>query len=135
VTGEQPEYPYKTKIIWLEDIGRLDYVRVSADYGFQDPHQPAHFAGPGRLVGYTLHRAGAPCASPNCRRIFWLKDYDRDRDPERVYATTTLFEGVDPRTVRPGYSGFVTERALGEPDYPRGSFEAEYLLKIGRWGP
>jgi hypothetical protein len=36
------------------------------------------------------------------RRLFFLKDYDRDSDPTGIYQTGEPAEAVDPRKVEPG---------------------------------
>jgi hypothetical protein len=36
------------------------------------------------------------------RRLFFLKDYDRDSDPTGIYQIGEPCEAIDPRQVRPG---------------------------------
>jgi hypothetical protein len=101
------------KIVWLEDISRLDYVRqVLVDCPNQQRRPGKRFF-PGRPVGYSVLKPDA-CGRWHMfrRRLFWLKDYDRDSgDPcYRVGAPT---EAVDPQTVAPGVPGRITDRAWG----------------------
>lgn len=46
------------------------------------------------------------------RRVFWLKDHDRDSDPTGCYATDAPAEAVDPRAVRPMKSGVAATPGL-----------------------
>ena len=98
-------------IVWDEDIDRLAYVREIITYaGTRRRSVPWH--GEGRRVGYAVLRRDADSEAPGVfmRRLFFLKDHDRDSDPE-TYARTTPTEGVDPRTVAPGVPGRLTDRA------------------------
>lgn len=106
-------------IVWLEDIAKFDYVRESLwlIYGRSRAPRRDYLKGVGRVVGYATLIKGA--RSPNrCdfeRRVFWVKPYDRDSQPHGIYAASkpgVPAEGVDPRTVRPGVPGEVTERAI-----------------------
>jgi Family of unknown function (DUF6009) len=104
---------YETRIIWDEDISRLDYVREGI---YLTTRQRGPVRTPGRRVGY------AEIAKPKTtrgletvrRRIFWLMPHDRDSDPSGCYARGRLApaEAVDPRTVSIGVLGKVTSRVL-----------------------
>ncbi len=99
-------------IHWDEPIDNLDYVRASMAYaGTRARGVPWY--GPGRRVGYAILRPDADNAGLYYfdRRVFWLKDYDRDSDPGGVYETGTPSEGIDPLTVAPGIWGEKTSRA------------------------
>jgi hypothetical protein len=106
------------RIVWVEDVERLDYVRESSDSFSSRVGRPARRRCPGRLVGYSELRPEAEGSSRYYRsfrrRLFWLKPYDRDSgDP--TYRHGCPAEGVDPRTVAPNVRGQVTERAWGGP--------------------
>lgn len=105
-------------IIWEEDIDALDYVRWNTTYA-GTRRRPVPWRGEGRRVGYAVLTKHAENNTGHrgyfYRRVFFLRDHDRDRQPEGVYATGAPIEAVDPRTVRPGVLGSVTERAWGSP--------------------
>lgn len=106
-SGRGPE----ARIVWLEDISALDYVRETHLACPFRSHPPARGNFSGRIVGYAE-------LSPNVRavngffnrRIFWLKEYDRDTDPHGVYENACPCEAVDPRTVQPNRAAERTER-------------------------
>jgi hypothetical protein len=108
--GQPFAYLWETEIVWLEDIERLDYVRVGYWGGWAERAHAPDYSGAGRLVGYALLADRTPCPLPKGRRIFWLKDYDRDSAPDGVYAACAPMEAIDPRTVRPGFVGLRTRR-------------------------
>lgn len=93
------------RIVWEEDIRRLDYVRefhITAS----TRRRPIPWHGEGRRVGYSVLR---PDAKNNghpgtfARRVFFLKDHDRDSEPDGVYRSPgEPCEAVDPRLVAPG---------------------------------
>jgi hypothetical protein len=60
----------------------------------------------GRRVGYAVLRPDAPhdpqLPGNFTRRVFFLKDHDRDSDPDGVYSYGAPAEAVDPRTITPG---------------------------------
>jgi hypothetical protein len=104
------------RIVWVEDISRLDYVRESNYDTFSSrARRPAKRDYPGRLVGYSELKPEAEPEAPGYfrRRVFWLKDYDRDSEPGGVYRTGTPSEAVDPRTVAPNVRGHQTARSWG----------------------
>ena len=83
-----------------------DYVRESYVMRSRRSGKPG-WRGEGRLVGYAELRPDAPGIGPQAfeRRVFWLKDQDRDTSPDGPYATGTPAEAVDPRTVAVGQAG------------------------------
>nr|HPM25347.1 DUF6009 family protein [Phycisphaerae bacterium] len=92
------------RIIWLADIGSLDYVRQTIFLTHRRRNKPAGWR-IGRLVGYAELRSDAPNDGAGyvfARRVFYLMAGDRDGEPEGTYRATAPMEAVDPRTVRPG---------------------------------
>jgi len=105
------ELRHEAGIVWLENIGDLDYVRESLTWVRTRERRPLW--PPGRLVGYAVLDSRAPSHEREfLRRVFWLKVYDRDSG-NPVYSTGAPVEAVDPRTVRPGVPGRLTTRAWG----------------------
>jgi hypothetical protein len=94
-------------IVWEEDIDRLDYVREVWATAYSR-RRPVPWHGEGRRVGYSVLRADSPnTGQPGTfkRRVFFLKDHDRDSEPEGVYGTPDApCEAVDPRLVMVGDS-------------------------------
>ncbi|KOV97489.1 transcription factor [Streptomyces sp. NRRL B-1140] len=114
---EECEIENEVDLVWLEDIGDLDYVRQSLDRLPTRRGRPAYHRD-GRMVGYALLGPGAkPSRSSGTfrRRVFWLLPHDRDTDPEGLYAMGAPAEAVDPRTLSPGSKGHKTERSEGGP--------------------
>ncbi|MEU3891334.1 DUF6009 family protein [Streptomyces sp. NPDC029041] len=114
---EECEIENEVDLVWLEDIGDLDYVRQSLDRLPTRRGRPAYHRD-GRMVGYALLGPGAkPSRSSGTfrRRVFWLLPHDRDTDPEGLYARGAPAEAVDPRTLSPGSKGHKTERSEGGP--------------------
>ncbi|MCP3771108.1 MULTISPECIES: DUF6009 family protein [Streptomyces] len=112
---EEDEIAHEADLVWLEDVGRLDYVRQSLDRLPNRRSRPAYHRD-GRMVGYAVLGPGArPSRSSGTfrRRVFWLLPHDRDTAPDGLYATGTPAEGVDPRTLVPGGKGRKTERSEG----------------------
>ncbi|WP_327391480.1 DUF6009 family protein (plasmid) [Streptomyces microflavus] len=106
VTGE-------VKIIWLEDIETLEYVRQAVHGSPYRVGKPP-FDGLGRLVGYAeLSRTVTrdPETSLFRRRVFYLVPHDRDSAPNGDYRTGSPGEAVDPRTVGARRAGEKTERS------------------------
>ncbi|WP_225640880.1 DUF6009 family protein [Streptomyces werraensis] len=111
------EISYETGIVWLEDIGPLDYVRQSLDRLPTRKGKPAYHRD-GRMVGYALLSSDAkPSRASGTfrRRVFWLLPHDRDSDPGGLYARSAPAEAIDPRTLRPRVKGYKTERSEGGP--------------------
>ena len=102
-------------IVWEEDVETLDYVwEIVVNAGTR--RRPVPWHGEGRRVGYAvLTRDAENDGLPGMfgRRLFFLKGHDRDSAPNGVYSTGAPCEAVDPRTVRPGLRGELTERAWG----------------------
>lgn len=102
------------EIVWEEDFTKFDYVReIVIDAGTRQ--KPVKWGGEGRRVGYAVLSKEAPSnfARMFKRRMFFLKDYDRDREPEGTYKTGAPCEAVDPRTVAPNKWGELTDLAWG----------------------
>jgi hypothetical protein len=105
---------YEARIVWLEDISRLAYVRQGVYWGMTRRGKPKCPAGKkGRVVGYAeLYRWYKSDSRVYQRRVFWLKNYDRDSgDP--TYRRGAPAEAVDPKTVKPGVFGELTDCAWG----------------------
>ncbi|MCF3136749.1 DUF6009 family protein [Streptomyces olivochromogenes] len=114
---EEDEIIHEVDLVWLEDIGGLDYVRQSLDRLPTRRGKPAYHRD-GRMVGYALLGSDAkPSRSSGTfrRRVFWLLPHDRDAVPDGLYATGAPAEAVDPRTLAPGSKGRKTERSEGGP--------------------
>ena len=106
----------EAKICWLEDIGRLDYVREAwVHTGFRHG-RPRKGCTAGRLVGYAELSPGTLGISKGTfrRRVFWLAPHDRDSVPGGPYQHSAPGEAVDPRTVAPNMAGALTDRAWGD---------------------
>ncbi len=97
--------PSEEAIVWEEDIARLDYVREFRATAYSR-RRPGPWRGEGRRVGYSVLRADAPnTGQPGTfkRRVFFLKDHDRDSEPDGVYRSPgEPCEAVDPRLISPG---------------------------------
>ncbi|MFD7616062.1 DUF6009 family protein [Streptomyces sp. NPDC059802] len=107
----------ETDIVWLLPIDTLDYVRESLDITKRRSGKPPYH-GHGRLVGYAnLHPSTRATRDSGRydRRIFWLLPTDRSEDQDSPYTVGAPLEAVDPRTVRPGEPGRLSERAWGGP--------------------
>jgi uncharacterized protein DUF6009 len=112
---------HEAEIVWEEDISGLDYVRVYR-LPTKGRRRISKWTLEGRRVGNAVLKPDAPCdrdtyACPLrgrfTRRVFYLKDHDRDRDPGGVYKTGCPVDAVDPRTVRPGVAGVQTPQVVG----------------------
>ncbi|MFC8293436.1 DUF6009 family protein [Streptomyces sp. NPDC057242] len=109
------EIAHEAGLVWLEDTGRLDYVRQSLDRLPTRCGRPAYHRD-GRMVGYALLGPEAKPSRPSGtfrRRVFWLLPHDRDTAPDGPYATGSPAEAVDVRTLAPGDRGRRTERSRG----------------------
>ncbi|MFE5219369.1 MULTISPECIES: DUF6009 family protein [unclassified Streptomyces] len=113
----EDEISHESELVWLEDIGDLDYVRQSLDRLPTRKGRPAYHRD-GRMVGYAIL---GPNAKPSRasgtfrRRVFWLLPHDRDIEPDGLYARSAPAEAVDPRTLHPRVKGYKTERSEGGP--------------------
>lgn len=113
----EEEIRHETKIVWLEDISELDYVRQSLDRLPTRRGKPPYHRD-GRMVGYVMlgPKAKASRSSGTFRRrVFWLKPHDRDSWPTGLYERGAPAEAVDPRTVAACVKGYKTERSEGGP--------------------
>lgn len=123
---EPRQLRHESGIVWLEDVGPLDYVRQALDRLPTRGGPPAYHRG-GRMVGYAVLGAGAPSSRASgtfLRRVFWLLPHDRDGLPEGLYRCGAPSEAVDPRTVAPGRKGYKTQRSEGGP-------ESEAMRELG----
>ena len=104
------------RIVWLEDVDALDYVRQALFLTHRRRARPSGWR-IGRLVGYAELRRDAPndgACYVFARRVFYLMGGDRDAEPGGVYSRHNApMEAVDPRTVLAGEPGKLTERAWG----------------------
>ena len=92
-------------IVWLEDIEKLDYVRVAMGHSSTRKGRPRFH---GRLVGYaTVSRNNTDIPGHFDRRCFTLQRND-------PYDGGCPCEAVDPRTLAPNQSGEKTDRVCGE---------------------
>lgn len=113
------DVPYREScIIWLEDIDQLDYVREAWFLTSGHLGEPTQDEAPprARVVGYAVILLSTMRNAPPLfwRRVFYLRDYDRDTTPE-PFDMTAPHIAVDPRTVAANVCGLLTERALGRP--------------------
>lgn len=122
------------RIVWLEDVTPLDYVREDVVARSRRRGRP-RLSHPGRLVGYSELRPDAPGLDSRQfrRRIFWSKDHDRDTRPDGCYATGA--------PVAPGVAGELTTGAwvlprdwqTGDPHpVPRGALSVTAGGALGR---
>jgi len=107
----------ENKIVWLEPVENLDYVReksimTSFRHGMISKHDRPN----GRVVGYSELLPGTPGISKGTfrRRVFWLAPHDRDSAGGGPYQHSAPGEAVDPRTVAPNVAGALTDRAWGD---------------------
>ncbi|MFI6688041.1 DUF6009 family protein [Streptomyces sp. NPDC050485] len=103
----------ETEIVWLVPTEDLDYVRESLEITKRATGRPAYTRA-GRLIGYANLRPGTTSTRSSGRfdrRIFWLLPHDRSESPSALYQSATPLEAVDPRTVRAGVPGSLTDRA------------------------
>ncbi|WP_331763932.1 DUF6009 family protein [Streptomyces anthocyanicus] len=106
LTGER-------EVVWLEEIGTLDYVRQALDKVNTRRGRP-RYERDGRLVGYTNLGPDADRDEDSglfARRTFFLLPHDRPNDPCGPYQVGAPVEAVDPRTIEPGKVGVKTPRS------------------------
>jgi hypothetical protein len=111
---------HEADIVWLEDIGELEYVRQTLERLPSKRGRPAYHRA-GRMVGYAVlgpTAKSSPQSGTFRRRVFWLLPHDRDQQPDGLYATGAPSEAVDPRTLAPTVKGYKTERSEGGPASP-----------------
>jgi hypothetical protein len=94
---------HETRIVWLLDPSRFAYVRQAAIVTRTPSGLPSSYLGGTRLlVGYSEVRTSG--RGLYRRRIFYLRDTDRDLDPLGAYRYGAPVEAVDPMTVAAGTS-------------------------------
>jgi hypothetical protein len=114
---EGDEISQEAELVWLEDVGALDYVRQSLDRLPTRRGRPAYHRD-GRMVGYAVLGPQAKASRSSGtfrRRVFWLLPHDRDSEPGGLYASSAPAEAIDPRTLAPGSKGHKTECSEGGP--------------------
>jgi hypothetical protein len=102
---------YEDSIVWERDPRAMDYVRQVIVVA---PRRRGPIKWARNRVGYAELRPNAPnngYPGRFYRRVFYLRDHDRPNNPSGVYRTGSPVEAVDPRTVRPGVPGLLTDRA------------------------
>jgi hypothetical protein len=106
-------------IVWVEGWETVDatydYVRWMFEKTRNRTGQPRGSMRAGRIVGYAELGESAEPTEPSRRyrrRVFYVKDNDRS-EPSGQYQDATPHEAVDPRTLRPGLHGKLTDRARG----------------------
>ncbi|MEU0575382.1 DUF6009 family protein [Dermacoccus nishinomiyaensis] len=117
---------HESDLVWLEDIGGLDYVRQSLDRLPTRRGKPAYHRD-GRMVGYALlgpEARSSRASGTFLRRVFWLLPHDRDGRPSGLYSSGAPSEAVDPRTIAPRVKGYKTQRSEGGP-------ESEAMRELG----
>jgi hypothetical protein len=95
------EISHEAELVWLEDIGALDYVRQSLDRLPTRNGKPAYHRD-GHMAGYAILGPDAKASRASGtfrRRVFWLLPHDRDTEPDGLYAKSAPAEAVDPRTL------------------------------------
>jgi hypothetical protein len=94
---------HETRIVWLLDPARFEYVRQAAIVTRKPSGPPSDDLSGSRLVvGYGEARKSG--RGLYRRRIFYLRDTDRDLDPMGAYRYGAPAEAVDPMTVAAGTS-------------------------------
>jgi Family of unknown function (DUF6009) len=94
---------HETRIVWLLDSARFDDVRQAAIVTRTATGPPSDDLGGTRLlVGYGEARKSG--RGLYRRRIFYLRETDRDFDPRGAYRYGAPAEAVDPMTVSAGTS-------------------------------
>jgi hypothetical protein len=94
---------HETRIVWLHDPARFAYVRQATIITRTPGGPPSDYLGGTRfVVGYGEARERG--RGLYRRRIFYLRDTDRDFDPLGAYRYGAPAEAVDPMTVAAGTS-------------------------------
>ncbi|MGW8355509.1 DUF6009 family protein [Streptomyces wedmorensis] len=113
---QESQLAHEVNVVWLEDLGNLDYVRQALDKSTRRGGKP-RYARDGRMVGYAELDKDAE-ANPDSglfqRRTFFLLPHDRPNEPEGLYKEGAPGEAVDPRTIRPRRVGTKTPRSQGK---------------------
>ncbi|MFF8617186.1 DUF6009 family protein [Streptomyces sp. NPDC015350] len=109
----------EVKIVWIEGKDeteeKYEYVRWMWEKTRNRTGKPRGAMRAGRIIGYAELEGSAEPTEPSRRyrrRVFYLKDNDRS-EPGGQYQDATPHEAVDPRTVRAGVHGRLTDRARG----------------------
>ena len=110
---EREDLSNETKIVWLEDIEKFDYVREGLHRTTQRRGRISKTRFD-HLIGWAEVAKQGPGITPYARRVWYLRSHDRYPDPEGVYATGCPAEAVDPRTVKLGVAGQWTRRCAGQ---------------------
>ncbi|WP_331743169.1 DUF6009 family protein (plasmid) [Streptomyces sp. NBC_01136] len=108
---------HEEDVVWLEDPGKLDYVRQALDKTRRRNTKPP-YARDGRMVGYALLDDQAepdPDSGLYRRRVFFLLPHDRDSLPNGLYQEGAPGEAVDPRTIEVRKVGEKTPRSQSGP--------------------
>ena len=110
----------EASIVWTLDPEQFEYVRVSLTdsdsrtapirWGRADS-LPVPY-GEVLVVGYATLKESARKDSVFFRRVFWIKDYDRNSGSKgAAYQHGAPAEAVDPRTIEPNVKGVLTPLA------------------------
>lgn len=107
---------YEDDIVWLEDIGDIDYVRELLVRAGTRVRGVNWNDADGHLVGYSVLHRDAPSVAWRRfnRRVFYVTRWDRYYEAEGTYKNRAPDEAVDPRTVAPGVPGRKTPRSKGQ---------------------
>ncbi|MFF4402689.1 DUF6009 family protein [Streptomyces sp. NPDC001480] len=109
------EITHEQDVVWLEDPGKLHYVRQAIDKTPRRHNKP-RYARDGRMIGYAVLDDQAepdPDSGLYRRRVFFLLPHDRDSQPNGPYAVGAPGEAVDPSTIHPKNPGAKTDRSQG----------------------
>ncbi|MBC8357041.1 MAG: transcription factor [Planctomycetes bacterium] len=101
--SDEDPLAYEKSIVWLEDIGDLDYVRVVRVNCAKSRRGPLSLNSGERVVGYAKLMPDAPRDTKTqrfARRLFYLRDVDGPDTEVSIPETA-----VDPRSVLPGIFG------------------------------
>jgi len=114
----------EVNIVWVEGQEeteeKYDYVRWMWEKTRNKTGKPSGAMRAGRIIGYAELEETAEPTEPSRRyrrRVFYVKDNDRS-EPGGQYQDATPHEAVDPRTVRAGVHGRLTDRARGRRPAP-----------------
>lgn len=94
------------EIVWLEDPLKYAYLRERV-YMTTSPRKIALktpiWNDQAKIIGYEIiNRKHEPAQDVYNRRVWWLKTYDRDLDPEGVYKHMHPNEAVLPDSIAVG---------------------------------
>lgn len=97
---------------WKTVDAKYDCVRWMFEKTRNRTGKPRGAMRAGRTVGYAETAEPTEPSRRYRRRVFYVKDNDRS-EPDGQYQDATPHEAVDPRTLRPGAKGELTDRARG----------------------